>query len=244
MKNILAENLLRFGVKNLNEKDKAVLSEALLLEQIQQVTTAMDALNTAMAAKPTGVGTHKIYPAISIAYGAALPANGQVLKATMIPRGLTSVTGQSVNNLLNASETVTGKPLPISLSCNIKTIKSTAGSSDNYAKFIDQLPDMNKIALWGTNYTDTKYSHPEAPYAKNVKASLQSYCGKYYATGTNGKFWDVNGVNANVTGNISDFASQIDTLVNSLAAIWINAEFKGISGTSFDHKYKLWCVAP
>lgn len=33
MKNILAENLLRFGVKNLSENDKKVLSESLLMEQ-------------------------------------------------------------------------------------------------------------------------------------------------------------------------------------------------------------------
>jgi hypothetical protein len=33
MKNILAENLLRFGVKNLNESDKEKIAEALLTEQ-------------------------------------------------------------------------------------------------------------------------------------------------------------------------------------------------------------------
>ena len=36
MKNILAENLLRFGVKNLKESDKEKLSEGLLLEAFQK----------------------------------------------------------------------------------------------------------------------------------------------------------------------------------------------------------------
>jgi hypothetical protein len=74
MKNILAENLLRFGVKNLNEKDKAILSEALLLEQIAQVDNALKALNEAAAAKPIMVKGSRIqwYPVVNISY---VPAN-------------------------------------------------------------------------------------------------------------------------------------------------------------------------
>jgi hypothetical protein len=52
MKNILAENLLRFGVKNLNEKDKAVLSEAILLEQSQEAKNALAALNNYLKTNP------------------------------------------------------------------------------------------------------------------------------------------------------------------------------------------------
>ena len=52
MKNILAENLLRFGVKNLNEKDIKILSETLLLEQTQEAKNALAALNQYMQTNP------------------------------------------------------------------------------------------------------------------------------------------------------------------------------------------------
>jgi hypothetical protein len=46
MKNILAENLLRFGVKNLNESDRAVLSKALLLEANETYWDAIQGVGT------------------------------------------------------------------------------------------------------------------------------------------------------------------------------------------------------
>lgn len=52
MKNILAENLLRFGVKNLSESDKKTLSENILIEQTQEAKNALTALNEYLFKNP------------------------------------------------------------------------------------------------------------------------------------------------------------------------------------------------
>jgi hypothetical protein len=239
MKNILAENLLRFGVKNLKESDVKILQESLLVEQVQAVSTALTDLNAAMAKYPTKIKNSQVYPVITLTYGTALPAIGKTLTKDMIPRGLsdqvstTGVPTSPVTDIFSnegANSSLVGKKMPIKLICTAK--KQIAETDpENYKTFIrNVITDGPNIALWGWTYT----AATAAPTTTDTKAALKNYCNKFYTTDTNNSFWGVKNIEGlMISGQFTNIETQLDALLNSLSSLQVINTGK-----------KMYCMAP
>lgn len=209
MKNILAENLLRFGVKNLNEKDKVILSEALLLEQTQQVTAALKSLNDAFKAKPTKIAGVDVYPAISIGFtNNALPAVGMNYPEALAKE----IDGMNSNEKYRGK--FPGQKLPKTLSVstmipNWQTVKDT-----NFKKYLGQ--ERNRSKSWFFNYGRDSYTTGGLGYKiEDGVKTISDYINNFYVTGANGKWWGANGVNAQPSGTSADFNSAITALLRT-----------------------------
>ena len=239
MKNILAENLLRFGVKNLNEKDKVVLSEALLLEQIQLVDAAIKALNDEAAKYKIRFNRSLIHPAVSIGYtpkplkagdnfqqgkggverGYDTAAKGDVdlrTYSSSSPGGLPA--GEENNNIykIDATNKVTTPPT------NLRTTYVESGTKD---------PNFNAVLAYKTGVFGL-YANPFTDYgqtADGLKTAIKNYFGNFYTSkpimgGVKG---------ADFTTPLQDttkFNGLIDTLVNALAGIQIMVKNTGSEG--------------
>ena len=218
MKNILAENLLRFGVKNLNETDVKILSESLLLEQTQQVTNAINALNTALKAKPTTVGgSAKVYPVVSINWTSnATPPNGG--DGAAISKELPfTVTKWSAGNLPVGSK----MPISIKISAGMDDVDKT---SDVYKTFLRNIStNWKRVYKFAYNRSENPSGDANDPWlspkvstaTKQLVAAINRF---YIVDKTKSIWWDVPGVDASPSGNSVDFTTQFDQLCRTLSA--------------------------
>lgn len=219
MKNILAENLLRFGVKNLKETEKKVLSESLLLEQTQQTTAAIDALNTALKEKPTKVGGVDVYPQVSVKFtGNVLPQKGQPLGA--LGKELGSWTGIGEAYKYNGNLAAGSKvPFSLSISMAIPLLQSIKEKNATYYNFLSDLK-MRQTKTWRFPYGSTAGSQAtmfESNKVSEVKITITNYLNNYYVT--DGSSWfGVKNVDASASGTSQDFNTQLTTLLNNIAS--------------------------
>ena len=211
MKNILAENLLRFGVKNLKEADRAVLSEALLLEQTQQVTAAISGLNAALKAKPTMIAGVGVYPEVSVTFtNNGLPQRGQELGP--ITKELYMATGKYNGNL------APGSKMPLSLTISVKSpdVNKIMTTNKNFFTYIKDLMS-SKTKTWKFPYG---YSNMTGfindPKITPAATEIIGYLNNFYVT-SGDYFWSTKGVNAQPQTNAQTFNGAIVQLLNRIA---------------------------
>jgi hypothetical protein len=214
MKNILAENMLRFGVKNLKEADTKIISESLLLEQTQQVTAALKSLNDALKAKPTTVGTYaKVYPIVSIRWtnNATPPKGGDgsaLGKELPIEIGTSGFPG----NL------PAGSKMPIAITIGAGVIDDSKTSAI-YQKFLRE-----SVTNWKKQYTfdyyrgdnpggDTKFSQLAMTVPKAVPQLVATINKFYVYDSSTSTWWGTRGVDASPSGTSQDFVTQFTTLL-------------------------------
>lgn len=217
MKNILAENLLRFGVKNLNEKDKAVLSEALLLEQTQQVTNAINALNTALKAKPTNVGGASVYPIVSINWTSnATPANDGPGDA--ISRELPFTADKwRAGNLPVGSK----MPISIKITAGVDNVNKTSAVYQKFLKDIQVYWKRVYKFAYGRSENPSGDANNEwlSPKVSTATNQLVASINRFYVVDSSKmRWWDTNGVDATPSGNSVDFTNQFNQLCRTLTA--------------------------
>ena len=239
MKNILAENLLRFGVKNLNEKDKAVLSEALLLEQIQQVDAAVKALNDAASKYKIQFNRSLMYPTVSIQYSAAPYKAGQPFKQGRggVMRGFDTAVKGDVDLRTYSSNNTGGLPAG-EQNRNIYVIDATnkvmtapiylrtgiveTGTRDpNFTTLVN-----NKAGIYGL------YGDPFTQYdqtAKGLAAAVKAYYGMFYTTNTT--FGGVKGADFRTAlQDITTLSPMIDSLITALSGVQLMVKNTGTDG--------------
>lgn len=239
MKNILAENLLRFGVKNLNETDVKILSESLLLEQIQLVDAAVKALNDEAAKYKIRFNRSLIHPAVSVEYtpkpfkagDAFKQGKGGVMRgydtavkgdvdlrtySSSSPGGLPA--GEEGRNIykIDATNKVTTPPI------NLRTKYIESGTAD---------PNFNALLAYKTGIYGL-YAETFTDYgltADGLKTAIKNYFGNFYTSkpimgGVKG---------ADFTTPLQDttkFNGLIDTLVNALAGVQLMVKNTGSDG--------------
>jgi hypothetical protein len=90
MKNILAENLLRFGVKNLKEADRVKLAESLLMEQTTQQKAALTQLNAYLKKTPYKYDINKLKTAANVDPNLKLLADAGIQPTTYTVYNITN----------------------------------------------------------------------------------------------------------------------------------------------------------
>jgi hypothetical protein len=225
MKNILAENLLRFGVKNLKEKDRAVLSEALLLEQIQLVDAAVKALNTLTAKNPLAVGgeggggTAKFCPTISIRYVPANPGQDANIKGGIQPAEIRTgnLSGAYViaktNKITNAPGTISGN----------YSVVGTVQPKKEWLTLLNTDARPYSVGLFSTGQIAPVGAKQANMLTKDeLKNTIIAHLAKFY--NPKSVFNNVSKADMMAVTNVKDtnmFSSAIDTLINALDALRI-----------------------
>ena len=215
MKNILAENLLRFGVKNLKEADRAVLSEALLLEQTQQVTAAISALNAALKAKPTMIAGVGVYPEVSVTFtNNGLPQKGQDLGPIAKELYGVEANGKYNGNL------APGSKMPLSLTISVKSpdVNKIMTTNKNFFTYIKDLMS-SKRKTWKFPYGYANMGHHgfiNDPKISPAATEIIGYLNNFYVT-SGDRFWSTPGVNAEPQTNAQTFNGAIVQLLNRIA---------------------------
>lgn len=237
MKNILAENMLRFGVKNLNETDKAILSEALLLEQVQLVDNAVKTLNEEAAKYLCQVSQLTVKPELTVAY-TDFPykkgdefqqgVNGINYGYNTITQGFISGTdtkqqsgpGSQPTHIYKIDPTNTLTSPPRSLWAKAKITKGDSPLKDYMTRqtTVYGLYDISEVY---TDYGNT---------AQGLKDKLKSFYGKFYNANkqfNNDKQLDMY---SPLTDTVK-FDALISTLVDELAKLRILVKHTGLYGT-------------
>jgi hypothetical protein len=225
MKNILAENLLRFGVKNLNETDVKILSESLLLEQIALVDNALKALNAATAAKPIAVQGSRLgwYPVVSIGYVPANPGQPGYIKGGIEPA---EIRGAADEKSYVIAKTNKNTSVP-------SILRSTWGcSSNDYSKEGDKIVKNAMVARIG-GYESSSVGlfavGLHAPQNAKQAGRLTKQEFKDTILGLYKKFYNTTGLFDGLKGAYTSgptdpniFNTQIDTLITALDTIKVD----------------------
>jgi hypothetical protein len=165
MKNILAENLLRFGVKNLNEKDKEKLSEGLLLEA--DLAPSPDFAAAAKAFKAVHKGTWANVQGKTLSYAGA--TYYICIVVPQVPAGGVAMSQQSVN-CIQIKPNRNGVPMPfwagfIWINENGTAIPGQASDPVDNASWYpdvkagwagltgDDIAGIKQFGVFGTNWT-------------------------------------------------------------------------------------------
>jgi hypothetical protein len=204
MKNILAENLLRFGVKNLNEKDRVVLSEALLLEA--DLAPSPDFAAAAKAFKAVHKGTWANAQGTTLSYAGA--TYFICISVPAVPSGGVAAKQQSVN-CIQIKPNRYGVPMPywaglVWINENGTAMPGSANEPPAAATFYPDVKagwagltgdDINGIKQYGTFGTNwTTYCTKQAATVSamtSVKSHVSQNLDKYkkQPTGFTSDLW-------------------------------------------------------